>query len=212
MMTNARDRLLELGLQWLRHGGVRGLKVRALCQEAGVSPGTFTAHFRNLRTFSEELLRLWYEPLMTPALPPSAQAKPMQVLRAELSAVAAFARRHLDVIFQLLMDARAGVDWIDYSYLADLAQLHHVKRLCEAIEAAQAAGCIVQAPALQVLAHLAGSTNMASFICNMLPTERMLHHPMLREQVLALPTDAFAEQRMEWALRGITLQPESELA
>lgn len=36
--------------------GVRGLKLRALCQEAGVSPGTFTAHFRNLQNFSEELL------------------------------------------------------------------------------------------------------------------------------------------------------------
>ena len=65
MDIRAEERLIEIGQQWLKRGGVRGMKLRRICAEAELSPGTFTAYFPTLGEFKKKVLDNWYTPLQT---------------------------------------------------------------------------------------------------------------------------------------------------
>ncbi len=209
----AEQRLLELGRVALERDGIRGLRVRRLCAEAGVSPGTFTAFFKTKRAFADRLLNDWYETLKA-AIGPHREAEggPYERLRAELTAVVRFAYHDIGVVRQLIQDVGAGEASVQA--LIRVAKINHVEWLQQAVRDAQAAGCIVSGSPWKLLAYVFGAANMPLIISNSLNTPQVcgarggklpLSEDLrtLLEEIGSLDS---ALQRMEWALNGITLK------
>lgn len=204
MKTTAEDKLLALGLQKLKSVGVRGLKLRRLCAEAGVSPGTFTSYFKTMGQYKERLLTLWYEPLCEAVhqqrvLP---EGDELAHLRATLRETALFFRRNAGEVVQLFMDVNAGESSVQR--LLRAAQLHHILWLKEAIAEAQQAGQIVDAPAEQVLFYLFGGTNFTTFVYHLFLPNPLPDTRNFTDMLERLVDEASILQRLEWTLKGIT--------
>lgn len=207
MKTTAEDKLLALGLQKFKTVGVRGLKLRRLCAEAGVSPGTFTTHFKTMRQYTDRLLALWYEPLCEAmqkqrALP---EKDALARLRGILQETARFFQRNAGEVFQFIMDISAGEP--SALNLAHVARFHHILWLKEAIAEAQEAGQIVTAPVEQVLFYLFGGVNFATLAYHVFSPEALPGGRELCGVMAQLADDEAIMQRLEWTLSGIILPP-----
>ena len=130
MKVDAKEKLKRIGQAWLSRGGIRSLKIRPICEEAGVSPGTFTSHYRTLREFKEIILSEWYEPLRESVERESlAHGSSLEVLKAELRASIGFICRNSAVLVQLYMDAAAGEKSVIALFQETrLTHLAHIRR------------------------------------------------------------------------------------
>ena len=93
--------LLEQGLRLCREKGLRGIKVRELAAAAGVNLGSFVYHFGNRERFLDELVELWYAPMLaTISQATQAQDHP-----------SAFA--HLQAVLEQVTVQRDGIDYLN---------------------------------------------------------------------------------------------------
>ncbi len=203
-----RDRLLRAGLALARKGGVRAITVRALAQRARANPGSFVYHFGTRDAFLAELLEQWYAPLMTELQLQAAQeeADPLQALRAMVLQMVHWAQANARFVAQLLVDAAAG-EAAARRFFGGL-ESRHPALLLAAIVAAQKAGRVRAAAPLSILLFLMASVALPVLLFQGFDAARVLPAPFvenLRSVVLDL---AQAEQRLDWALRG--LAPEGE--
>ncbi len=192
----AEQRLLELGREALARGGIRGIRVRRLCEEAGVSPGTFTSFFGTKRAFADRLLELWYEELKNAMSPHRQQAgSAFERLRAELKAALRFAGANAGILLQLVQDIAAGE--ASAKALVPVAQLNHLRWLREDMMEAQAAGDIIPGEPWELLIYIIGAVNMPIAI------SRLVNVPMVQGLMAQCVSEESAMQRLDWALAGI---------
>ena len=202
MSKNAEQRLIEVGIDWLKRGGVRGMRLRRICAEAGVSPGTFTAYFPTLNDFCERILMAWYEPLRTAVERQSnSNICPLARLRAELSEALHFLHANAPILMQLIMDVNAG-ETNAFAALK-LAQAGHLAQVRQALQAAQEAGFLVEGPPQHLLIFLMGAVGLPLLLFHTieekLPDDITIYdglHNTVTEQALL--------ERLDWALKGIS--------
>ncbi len=227
----AEQRLLELGRKALSRGGIRGLGVRQLCEEAGVSPGTFTSFFGTKRVFADRLLALWYDELKSAVgVHCDHQGTAYERLHAELCAVVRFAGQNGGFLLQLLQDIAAGE--ASARALIPVAEVNHLSWLQQAIRDAQAEGEIVPGEPRDLLLYLIGAVNMPVAISQLMKNSgendkfrQMLAAPgsiqdselpaeedKLRQLFAQSATEKAALQRLEWALTGIRTRKEGGAA
>ncbi len=199
----AEQRLLELGREALARGGIRGLRVRRLCEEAGVSPGTFTSFFGTRKHFADRLLEQWYEEMKNAIRPHRQQAgTAYERLRAELAAALRFAGANAGILLQLMQDIGAGE--ASARALIPVAELNHLSWLRQAIVEAQAEGSILPGEPADLLIYIIGAVNMPIAI------SRLVNLPLRDGRVQTLISRSVSEeaclQRLDWALAGIRVQ------
>ena len=203
MDIRAEERLIEIGQQWLKRGGVRGMKLRRICAEAELSPGTFTAYFPTLGEFKKKVLDNWYTPLQTEVNRiEKIEGNAMERLRTILLAVMRFFRPNAGVMIQLLLDAGAGEQVVS-DFLQKL-QGNHIFAVRRALLEAQAAGAIEQAPVEQQMFYLVGAVNMPVMFYHLLPDNMPIGTSILDSLGNAV-SEEMTLQRLDWALKGISL-------
>lgn len=201
---SAAERLLNLGLSMLPQGGVRSLTVRGLCSLAGVSPGTFTGHFGTRAAYIDRLLERWYAPLNEAVSQHHSEAADAFTrMEHELQALVHFFRSNAGTLVQLWLDVAAGETGVET--LMNLAEVHHVVWLREAIEAAQREGKIVKQPAEQLMLYLFGAANFPTMIYHMLPKVGQPATMAFVRMFSETQDEAAAMQRLRWALNGIRI-------
>ena len=203
MDIRAEERLIEIGQQWLKRGGVRGMKLRRICAEAELSPGTFTAYFPTLGEFKKKVLDNWYTPLQTEVNRiEKIEGYAKERLRTILLAVMRFFRPNAGVMIQLLLDASAGEQVVS-DFLQKL-QGNHIFAVRRALLEAQAAGAIEQAPVEQQMFYLVGAVNMPVMFYYLLPDNMPIGTSILDSLGNAV-SEEMTLQRLDWALKGISL-------
>lgn len=203
MDIRAEERLIEIGQQWLKRGGVRGMKLRRICAEAELSPGTFTAYFPTLGEFKKKVLDNWYTPLQTEVNRiEKIEGNAKERLRTILLAVMRFFRPNAGVMIQLLLDASAGEQVVS-DFLQKL-QGNHIFAVRRALLEAQAAGAIEQAPVEQQMFYLVGAVNMPVMFYHLLPDNMPIGTSILDSLGNAV-SEEMTLQRLDWALKGISL-------
>lgn len=203
MDIRAEERLIEIGQQWLKRGGVRGMKLRRICAEAELSPGTFTAYFPTLGEFKKKVLDNWYTPLQTEVNRiEKIEGNAKERLRTILLAVMRFFRPNAGVMIQLLLDASAGEQVVS-DFLQKL-QGNHIFAVRRALLEAQAAGAIEQAPGEQQMFYLVGAVNMPVMFYHLLPDNMPIGTSILDSLGNAV-SEEMTLQRLDWALKGISL-------
>ncbi len=197
--------MLELGREALARGGIRGLRVRRICEEAGVSPGTFTSFFGTKRAFADRLLELWYEELKAAICVHFEQGgTAFERLRAELLAALSFAAANAGILLQLVQDIGAGE--ASARALVPVAQLNHLSWLRQAILEAQQEGSIIPGDPWDLLIYIIGAVNMPvaiSRLVNVAVMEGLMQHSVSEEA---------CRQRLDWALAGIRARQEGGAA
>lgn len=203
MDIRAEERLIEIGQQWLKRGGVRGMKLRRICAEAELSPGTFTAYFPTLGEFKKKVLDNWYTPLQTEVNRiEKIEGNAKERLRTILLAVMRFFRPNAGVMIQLLLDASAGEQVVS-DFLQKL-QGNHIFAVRRALLEAQAAGAIEQAPVELQMFYLVGAVNMPVMFYHLLPDNMPIGTSILDSLGNAV-SEEMTLQRLDWALKGISL-------
>ena len=203
MDIRAEERLIEIGQQWLKRGGVRGMKLRRICAEAELSPGTFTAYFPTLGEFKKKVLDNWYTPLQTEVNRiEKIEGNAKERLRTILLAVMRCFRPNAGVLIQLLLDASAGEQVVS-DFLQKL-QGNHIFAVRRALLEAQAAGAIEQAPVEQQMFYLVGAVNMPVMFYHLLPDNMPIGTSILDSLGNAV-SEEMTLQRLDWALKGISL-------
>lgn len=203
MDIRAEERLIEIGQQWLKRGGVRGMKLRRICAEAELSPGTFTAYFPTLGEFKKKVLDNWYTPLQTEVNRiEKIEGNAKERLRTILLAVMRFFRPNAGVMIQLLLDASAGEQVV--SDFIQKLQGNHIFAVRRALLEAQAAGAIEQAPVEQQMFYLVGAVNMPVMFYHLLPDNMPIGTSILDSLGNAV-SEEMTLQRLDWALKGISL-------
>lgn len=202
MKEDAREKLKRIGRAWLTRGGIRSIKLRQICEEAGVSPGTFTAHFRTLGNFNEILLREWYEPLRESVEHQShARGNSLEVLKAELRAAIQFICRNSGVLVQLYMDAAMGEKTV--FALFRQTKLTHVTHLRNAIRQAMKDGYLMAGDGDAILFYLVGAIGLPIIVFQLM-NDKLPPDIRLVENLKNTADEAATIQRMEWALKGIS--------
>lgn len=202
MKEDAREKLKRIGRAWLTRGGIRNIKLRQICEEAGVSPGTFTAHFRTLGNFNEILLREWYEPLRESVEHQShARGNSLEVLKAELRAAIQFICRNSGVLVQLYMDAAMGEKTV--FALFRQTKLTHVAHLRNAIRQAMKDGYLIAGDGDAILFYLVGAIGLPIIVFQLM-NDKLPPDIRLVENLKNTADEAATIQRMEWALKGIS--------
>ncbi len=175
------------------------MRVRRLCEEAGVSPGTFTSFFGTKQAFAERLLTQWYEELKAAIVPPQGPrgGTAYERLREKLAAALRFARENAAILLQLMQDIAAGE--ASARALVPVAQLNHLNWLQHAIAEAQAEGSIIAGEPRDLLVYIIGAVNMPVALMGLMALPEgglrpFLEHCVSEEQCL---------QRLDWALAGI---------
>jgi AcrR family transcriptional regulator len=203
-----RDRLLRAGLALARKGGLRAITVRALADRAGANPGSFVYHFGTRDAYLAELLEQWYAPLMTTLQLQAAHdsGDPLQALRTMVLQMVHWAQANARFLAQLMMDAAAG-EAAARRFFGGL-QARHPALLLAAIVAAQRAGRLRRAPPLSALLFLMASVALPVLLIQGFDAARVLPSPFIENLRAVVLDPAQAEQRLDWALRG--LAPEGD--
>jgi AcrR family transcriptional regulator len=201
--TDTRDRLLRAGLTLARKVGLRGITVRALAQRARANPGSFVYHFGTREAYLAELLEQWYAPLMTQLQLRVAHdgADPLQALRGLVLQLANWAQANAPFVAQLVMDAAAG-EAAARRFFSGL-ESRHPALLLAAIVAAQKTGQLRAAPPVAVLLFLMSTVALPVLLFQGFNAARVVPVPLLEQLRSVVLDPAQAEQRLDWALRGL---------
>jgi AcrR family transcriptional regulator len=198
-----RERFLRAGLALARKGGLRAITVRALAQRARANPGSFVYHFGTREAYLAELLEQWYAPLMTQLQLHVVQdaADPLDVLRGLVLQLVRWAQANAPFVAQLVMDAAAG-EAAARRFFAAL-EGRHPALLLAAIVAAQNAGRVRAAPPVAVLLFLMSTVALPVLLFQGFNAARVVPLPLLEQLRSVVLDPAQAEQRLDWALRGL---------
>lgn len=203
MKVDAKEKLKRIGQVWLSRGGIRSLKIRPICEEAGVSPGTFTSHYRTLREFKEIILSEWYEPLRESVeLESLAHGSALEVLKAELRATIGFICRNSAVLVQLYMDAAAGEKSV--ISLFQETRLTHLAHIRRAVIQASKDGYLLAADGDALLSYLMGAIGLPIIVFQSM-NGKLPQEIKLLERLKHSAGEVATLERMEWAINGIRL-------
>lgn len=195
------DRLLiAAGSALLPESGCAGLRIRQVCDAAGVNPGMFHYHFRSREAFLRAVMQSTYEELFQRLTLEAAQGEgPLERLRAGLRLMGRFVRDHRRLFARVLTDAFAG-EAVAREFLRDNLP-RHLGVLEGLIVLAQREGRLRPVAPRQALGVCAGSIAMpilaGGAVADALP------RAPAREIADTLLTDTAIDERIDIALAGL---------
>lgn len=198
-----RQLLLEHGLALARQKGLRGLTVREVAAAAGVNLGSFVYHFGNRDAFIAELVELWYAPMLaqlTLSAQGAAHDSALTRLHATLARLLKIVAANATFARHLLMDAMAGEAALR-PFMQQLP-MRHPQLILQLIMAAQQEGSLIAAPPFELMAFLMMSSGLPLVLASSLQGDWLPPQAQMLQILMADP--AQAEQRLQWALQGIT--------
>ncbi|MHB8666346.1 MAG: TetR/AcrR family transcriptional regulator [Burkholderiales bacterium] len=200
---STRQCLLDQGLLLARSSGLRSITVRGLCQRAGANPGSFVYHFGNRDRFIAELIESWYAPLFAQLQwQHDRKAAPLDRLQAMLRQLLGFINANGAFIAHLAQDAVAGEAAVQ-QFVAGLGP-RHPRLLLQAIREAQQAGQLRQAPPKHVMLFLISALGLPMVVQHMASGKDVLPGEFKRALALFAADPQHVEQRLQWALRGLS--------
>lgn len=197
---NVDQLLLDAGLELLPQTGCAGLSVRKLAEHAGVNLGMFHYHFKNKDTFIRAVLQRVYEAMFSALTLKVDPKRPvLDNLRAVLAVLARFGREQHPLLLRMAADAMAGEAAVIEFFRANLPR--HVAVVAGLVMQAQREGVIVDAPAPEVIAFLAGAVGAPVLIGGAL----QLRAPEAEAAAIErhVMSDAAVARRIDCALRGL---------
>lgn len=200
--NSTRQILLDTGRDIVREVGLRRLTVRGVSQRASVNPGSFVYHFGSREAFIDELIEGWYAPLFAKLLlETKTETDPVNRVRSLVLQLVRFLEDNGAFVNHLFMDAMAGEAGAR-RFLASVPQ-RHPKLLLEALRHAQTQGLIVVGDPLHMLVFIMASVGLPMVLVHGVLGQMDKTDERSRRLVrLVLEPDA-AEQRLDWALKGI---------
>ena len=204
---NIDQQLLDAGFALLPSTGCRGLSARKLTEHAGVSLGMFHYHFRSKENFIRTLLQQMYEQMFAELTLQSSdvRAAPAERLRHAMQVIAHFGRDQHKLLTRILFDAFGG-EAVAIEFLRENVP-RHIGVLAGLIAEAQAARQLAAAPLPQVLAFLAGAVIAPVLLGSTLAVNGLLPAPIGMALDTAVLSDAAIDQRIGFALRGLSIEP-----
>lgn len=203
---NIDQQLLDAGFALLPQTGCRGLSARKLTDRAGVSLGMFHYHFRSKENFIRTLLQQMYEQMFAELTLQSSdtRAPALERLRHALQVIAHFGRERHALLTRILSDAFGG-EVVAMEFLRENVP-RHIGVIAGLIGEAQAEGHLVAAPLPQVLAFLAGAVIAPVLLGSTLTSNGLLPAPIGMALGGAVLSDAAIDQRIGFALRGLSVE------
>ncbi|CAN5446504.1 hypothetical protein BH11PSE11_BH11PSE11_30940 [soil metagenome] len=207
---NIDQRLLDSGLALLPTTGCRALSARKLVEHAGVNLGMFHYHFQSKDNFIRILLEQMYEQMFSVLVIKSHESQsPLENLRKALQVLAHFGRRNQALLTRVMADAMAGETVAAEFLRANIPR--HIGVVGSLISEAQRAGDISKAPLTQVIAFLAGSIMVPVLLGGALLESGMLPGTIGASLKSGVLSERALNQRIEFALRGLAVQPKGKL-
>jgi AcrR family transcriptional regulator len=205
---NIDQALLDAGIALLPLYGCKGLAVRQVTEQAGANLGMFHYHFKSKDVFIRAVLQRMYEAMFTELVLQGSKAdSAAENLRAALKVLATFTRLNGAVLSRLLADAMSG-ERIALEFLQSSLP-RHAKVIAALVAKGQAEGAIAAAPVPRIVAFLAGAVGAPIVLGG--AAAYMASGQGIAAQALSLIeqhvlSDAAIEQRIDFAMRGISTQ------
>lgn len=200
---STRERLLRSGLRQARRSGVRSITVRGICQQSGANLGTFVYHFGSRDAFVAEVIERWYAPLLESlASTVDREAPPLDRLRTLVLQMADWAAENRRFITHVLVDAARG-EPAAVQFVRSLAGRHPMLIL-RVIGEAQAARALPPGEPINVLLFLMGAIALPMLLAERLAEARLGPAELARTLSRYAHEREFREQRLDWALAGLT--------
>lgn len=196
--------LIATARELLPETGCRGFSIRQLTDRAGVNLGMFHYHFKTREQFLSQVLHdVYQEMFATLSFQAHADRPPLENLRAALTVLGHFARDNRQLMRRLMADAMS-----DDATALEFFRRHfplHLAVLAELVAAGQKAGQLQKLPRLQAITFLAGAVAMPNILAAMFTAQGGLPQEALDHLTQDVLSNAAIEQRVEMALRGLSV-------
>lgn len=198
------EHLLNVGFEMFLEDGSRNITVRKLAQRANVNSGVFSYHFGSRENYLTELLERWYAPMFNSVqMTMGSNLPPLEGLRAIILEVLDYVAKYGKLIAHLFLDAKSGEQAA--RKFANNVPLRHPRVILQAIKRAQDAGCIIQEDPVRLLLYLVSVTEAPMIMQHMIHGATDLPPAMMQDVRVILDDPTSAAQRLDWALKGITV-------
>lgn len=198
------EHLLNVGFEMFMEAGLRNITVRKLAQRANVNSGVFSYHFGSRENYLIELMERWYAPLFeSMQITLCSNLPPMEGLRAIIHEVLNYISKYGNLVAHLLLDAKSGEQAA--RKFANNVPLRHPRLLLEAIKRAQDAGCLIREDPVHILIYLVSATEAPMIMQHMIHGATDLPPAIIHDVQVIIDDPASAIQRLDWALKGITV-------
>jgi len=196
---NLDQALLAAGRDLFPARGCAGMSVREVADAAGVNLGMFHYHFKSRDAFLRALMQQAYEEMFaTLTLQVVEGAEPVANLRKALQVLGRFARDNRPFLARVFIDALSG-EQCARAFLRDNMPRHLD---------GQGRGTLVAVPVPQVIGLCGGALVMPILLGGALLESGALEKPTAAAIEASFLTDAGIEQRIDLALRAISLTPQ----
>ncbi len=204
---DTRARLLHVGQELARAGGLRGITVRGLAQAAGINLGTFVYHFGTREAFIAEVIEHLYAPLYARLQAVAAnKGAPLARVRELVAQLIDFAAGNAGFVLHVIADAAAGEAGAR-KFMQALAS-RHPALLLRAIRQAQAARLLPRGDSLHMMVFLMMAVAFPFVAATGLLRSGIVPRDFAAAAQRIAADAALARQRLDWALLG--LQPRKE--
>lgn len=201
---NIDQALIATARELLPETGCRGFSIRQLTDRAGVNLGMFHYHFKTREQFLSQVLHdVYQEMFATLSFQAHVDRPPLENLRAALTVLGHFARDNRQLMRRLMADAMS-----DDATALEFFRRHfplHLAVLAELVVAGQKAGQLQKLPRLQAITFLAGAVAMPNILAAMFTAQGGLPQEALDHLTQDVLSNAAIEQRVEMALRGLSV-------
>lgn len=207
--ASARERLLRVGARQVRKAGLRSIRVRGICQEAGANLGSFVYHFGSRDAFVAEVIERWYGPLLAQLTATVDQAlPPIERLRALLLQLGDWAAENSRFMTHVLMDASAG-EAAAQEFIRTLVDRHPALVL-RVVAEAQRRGDLPRGEPLNVLLFLMGAIALPILLTDRLAEARLAPAELTHTLARFAREREHRVQRLDWALGGLLRESRNE--
>lgn len=194
--------LLEAGRALFPQSGIAGLSVRKVAERAGVNLGMFHYHFKTKDAFVRALLQRLYDGMFAELeLAASADARPVEALRASANVLARFVRDNRLLLRRLMADAVASEPIAVEFVRSNLPR--HIGVIGALVAAGQRAGVLKPLPIAQALAFIAGAVGGPILIGGAIVEREEAPAALRRTFESAVLSDAALAERVDLVLAGL---------
>ncbi len=203
---NIDELLLQAGRELLPETGCRGLSVRRVAERAAVNLGMFHYHFKSRENFVRTLLQQLYDVMFSRLSLQLEQPRPPQeALGAAVRVIAHFARDNRHLLMRIMGDALGG-DPLASEFLRNNLP-RHIGVVLGLLRAGQQQGVLRPMPPTQALAFLIGSVAAPILVGTAFGASGFAPPALLLSFEAEVLSDEAIEQRIDMALRGLSLSP-----
>ena len=208
---NLDQALLGAGRALFPQRGCAGLAVREVADAAGVNLGMFHYHFKSRDAFLRALMQQAYEEMFsTLTLEVARETDPVANLRNALRVLGRFMRDNRPFLARVFTDALSGEECAR-EFLRDNMP-RHLGVLHLLVAEGQQRGRLADIPFPQVIGLCGGSLTMPILLGGALLESGVLSGPMAKVIEQCFIADAGIDQRIDLALKAITLPPKKAAA